>query len=275
MLVAVAVIVTAAMVWARLRPQRADAWLYYRRGGWGGIARCPVNRDVYHIGRQPGNELRLRDRTVSRQHAEIVRNRNGTHYIRDLGSINGLYVGRRHVDSSMLSDGDVIRIGSVRMKFVSGRASRSLDAETVVTGEELAPRPTVKRRRAQRQDVKVLDARVFSDVSGWIAASIIDLSEDGAQIEVNHLFDPKTPVDLVFPVQTEEVRRWLRLIGEVVRAEGGKVGIAFRDVDNASRRHLQALLARNVGPAGVPAVAAPAIPHGNPLGTTRLIPQGA
>jgi len=68
------------------------------------------------IGRSPENGLQLNDLQVSRKHAVVQQTPAGT-IVRDLGSGNGTYIGDRRVLEYRLSDGDVIRIGPVDMKF--------------------------------------------------------------------------------------------------------------------------------------------------------------
>lgn len=249
------VVLVAALLLAVARHRRADAYLYYKRPILGGIAKRPIDKDVYHIGRQPGNELRLKDKTVSRKHAEIVRNRNSTHCIRDLGSTNGLHVGRRLVDSSMLSNGDVITIGAVRMKFICQAGDIGIDGDTVMDETYDPVRSAGKRRRSERQRLKIVHAHLFSDVGGWVDAIVHDISEDGALVEANQIYELRTPVDLVFPVRTEEKQRWLRIMGEVARVNNGKIGILFQEIDQGTRNHLRSLLAHGTNVADVPLLA--------------------
>jgi HD-GYP domain-containing protein (c-di-GMP phosphodiesterase class II) len=68
------------------------------------------------IGRGPDNALHLDDLQVSRRHAVIERTPRGV-LLRDLGSGNGTYVGKRRVVENRLSDGDVIRIGQQQIRF--------------------------------------------------------------------------------------------------------------------------------------------------------------
>ncbi|MEW6364777.1 MAG: FHA domain-containing protein [Acidobacteriota bacterium] len=75
------------------------------------------------IGRDPDTQLHLEHATVSRRHAEIVRQDSG-HAILDLGSANGTFVnGRRVSGSRMLAVGDVIQIGPFRFTY-DGRLER-------------------------------------------------------------------------------------------------------------------------------------------------------
>ena len=69
------------------------------------------------IGRSPECDIFLDDVTVSRRHAEIVR--EGDEFtIRDLGSLNGTYVNRRRIESAALEDDDEVQIGKYRLTFL-------------------------------------------------------------------------------------------------------------------------------------------------------------
>ena len=69
------------------------------------------------IGRSPECDVFLDDVTVSRRHAELVREGNGF-TIRDLGSLNGTFVNRRRIESSVLEDDDEVQLGKYRMTFL-------------------------------------------------------------------------------------------------------------------------------------------------------------
>ena len=69
------------------------------------------------IGRSPDCDVFLDDVTVSRRHAEIVRE-GDTFTIRDLGSLNGTFVNRHRIESSVLSADDEVQIGKYRMTFL-------------------------------------------------------------------------------------------------------------------------------------------------------------
>ena len=69
------------------------------------------------IGRSPECEIFLDDVTVSRRHAELVRD-GDTFSIRDLGSLNGTYVNRRRIESTVLENDDEVQIGKYRLTFL-------------------------------------------------------------------------------------------------------------------------------------------------------------
>ena len=69
------------------------------------------------IGRSPDCEIFLDDVTVSRRHAEILR-QGDTYTIRDLGSLNGTFVNRNRVETADLTDDDEVQIGKYRLTFL-------------------------------------------------------------------------------------------------------------------------------------------------------------
>ena len=69
------------------------------------------------IGRSPECDVFLDDVTVSRRHAELLRE-GETFSIRDLGSLNGTYVNRRRIESVVLEDDDEVQIGKYRLTFL-------------------------------------------------------------------------------------------------------------------------------------------------------------
>jgi FHA domain/zinc-ribbon domain len=69
------------------------------------------------VGRSPECQIFLDDVTVSRRHAEIVRD-GDTFTIRDLGSLNGTYVNRKRIESTVLENDDEVQIGKYRLTFL-------------------------------------------------------------------------------------------------------------------------------------------------------------
>jgi hypothetical protein len=90
--------------------------LVVRSGGMVGQAFQPVDGRTL-IGRSPDCDVFLDDVTVSRQHAELLREAE-TFTIRDLGSLNGTYVNRKRIESAVLEDDDEVQIGKYRLTFL-------------------------------------------------------------------------------------------------------------------------------------------------------------
>ena len=101
-----------------LEPLTAEgAALVIRSGGGRSGETFQVGGEQMTIGRSPDAEVFLDDVTVSRNHALLVRRRDGL-YIDDLGSLNGTYVNRRRIESHKLVDGDELQIGKYKLTFL-------------------------------------------------------------------------------------------------------------------------------------------------------------
>ena len=101
-----------------LEPVVAEgAALVIRSGGGRSGESFAVAGERMTIGRSPEAEVFLDDVTVSRNHALLVRRRDGL-YIDDLGSLNGTYVNRRRIESHKLADGDELQIGKYKLTYL-------------------------------------------------------------------------------------------------------------------------------------------------------------
>jgi len=79
--------------------------------------RHPVSGETFRIGRHADNELMVADASISRFHAEIRHELSSHYVIRDLESLNGVYVNGRKARSAILGNGDLIELGDVTLKF--------------------------------------------------------------------------------------------------------------------------------------------------------------
>ncbi len=93
------------------------ATLAIRSGGGRAGEVFSVAGERMTIGRSPEAEVFLDDVTVSRNHALLVRRRDGL-YVDDLGSLNGTYVNRRRIESHRLADGDELQVGKYKLTFL-------------------------------------------------------------------------------------------------------------------------------------------------------------
>jgi hypothetical protein len=85
-------------------------------GGWAGESFFPSDERTL-IGRSPECDVFHDDVTVSRRHAELVRD-GETFTITDLGSLNGTFVNRKRIESAALDDDDELQIGKYRLTFL-------------------------------------------------------------------------------------------------------------------------------------------------------------
>ena len=79
--------------------------------------RFPVTKDQFIIGRgSKSSDLAIKDGNISRKHAAVIR-RNGTFYIKDLGSTNGIdYKGMR-IDNKRIDEGDIFHLCDYELRF--------------------------------------------------------------------------------------------------------------------------------------------------------------
>ena len=95
---------------------RHSALLVVQYGSGAVGERFLLDSDRAVAGRSEQADIFLDDVTVSRKHAEFVRE-GTTFVVRDIGSLNGTYVNRTRIDQSVLRSGDEVQIGKYRMTF--------------------------------------------------------------------------------------------------------------------------------------------------------------
>jgi pSer/pThr/pTyr-binding forkhead associated (FHA) protein len=97
-----------------------SALLVVRRGPNVG-ARFLLDADLTTVGRHPDADIFLDDVTVSRRHAEFLR--EGKNFqVKDLGSLNGTYFDGNRIDGvAALSDGSEVQVGKFRLTFYASR----------------------------------------------------------------------------------------------------------------------------------------------------------
>ena len=81
-----------------------------------------LDKDRTSAGRHPSSDIFLDDITVSRRHAEVMR--EGQRFlVKDVGSLNGTYVNRERVDNAELESGDELQIGKFKLMFFTAKES--------------------------------------------------------------------------------------------------------------------------------------------------------
>ena len=101
-------------------------------------ARMPLPAKAMRIGRIPDNELVLSDLNVSRHHAELRKSPTGSYEIVDLGSHNGTFVNGQRVTSRVLTEQDIVSIGSSTFRLTGGELRQFVDDGNITfTAQEL------------------------------------------------------------------------------------------------------------------------------------------
>lgn len=73
------------------------------------------------IGRTPDNDLQVDSRFISRHHCQIISSPELS-VVEDLNSTNGIFLHQKRIRRHVLVDGDIIEIGSHRLRYTEGRS---------------------------------------------------------------------------------------------------------------------------------------------------------
>src|SRR4029077_9149744 len=87
----------------------------------------PLPATAIRIGRHPDNDIALRDLDVSRHHAELRRNPDGSFEIIDLGSHSGTFVNGQRITHKTLTEQDIISIGHATFRLSGGELRQGPD----------------------------------------------------------------------------------------------------------------------------------------------------
>ena len=80
-----------------------------------------IDKDQFIIGRgSKSSDLPIKDGNISRKHAAVIR-RNGTYFIKDLGSTNGIDFKGTRIDNKRIDEGDVFYLCDYELRFTYKR----------------------------------------------------------------------------------------------------------------------------------------------------------
>ncbi|MCC7536106.1 MAG: FHA domain-containing protein [Deltaproteobacteria bacterium] len=94
-------------------------------------AEFALSRPRMRLGRAEDLDVSVNHRSVSREHAEIVRE-GDSFKVTDLGSANGLRVNSQEVQQAELRPGDVLELGQVRFRYVGHGEHYRFDADQTI-----------------------------------------------------------------------------------------------------------------------------------------------
>ncbi len=109
------------------------------------------------IGRGRDVEVNLSHPLVSRRHCEL-RETYGQLRVRDLGSLNGTFVGSERVVDAIVRPGDLLTVGTVTFRAVYTGRAEAAESWTVLEADE-RPRTAADTQLAPVDTVRVKSSR--------------------------------------------------------------------------------------------------------------------
>lgn len=120
-------------VFKERRERQVPARLVMLTPPWPG-AEFALTRASVRFGRGEDLDCWINHRSISREHAEIIRE-NGQFRVVDLGSANGVRVNGTEITSAVINSEDVVEFGQVRFRFVDKGELYSFEADNTVQTE--------------------------------------------------------------------------------------------------------------------------------------------
>ncbi len=105
------------------------------------------------IGRHPNNSVQVLDRIISKEHAQVFRAPDGKYVLRDLGSLNGTYMGGVRIMERVLQEGDEVTLGSTRLVYSEVDDQQQSEERVTISPEMLESHI--------RQKIDVVSSREF------------------------------------------------------------------------------------------------------------------
>ncbi len=95
----------------------------------------PILKEKITVGRSKDNDISLKDNTVSRIHAQIIKTKDD-YLLTDLGSFNGTMVNKKSIHSAILKHEDQIKMGLTKLTFLTReKANPSLVDSLIIMPE--------------------------------------------------------------------------------------------------------------------------------------------
>jgi type II secretory pathway predicted ATPase ExeA len=101
----------------------------------GEVAEVPLRAGRMVVGRTPDNDLQIDSRFVSRHHCQVVSTADLS-VIEDLNSTNGIFLNQKKIRRHALIDGDIIELGTHRLRYVEERPNSSSGGVDTLPGAQ-------------------------------------------------------------------------------------------------------------------------------------------
>ena len=140
------------------------------------------------LGRCPEAEVPVIDASISRNHCQFYRDKNGNLAIVDLNSLNGTYIDDTRIQRSVVKPGSIVRVGAISMKVMVA------DEETISAhAAKMTPIPNPEQIQRQRNQTEVHD---FDDYSKHLFLSQAAATNNAGDQAMNGADDSDESIDL-------------------------------------------------------------------------------
>jgi len=123
-----------------------------------------LKADKITIGRSEDNSFQIPESSVSSRHCELHLKDNVVH-IKDLGSTNGTFVNDKKVSEATLKQGQVLRLGSIELRFAGDKGG---DSNPVATKTVTLPQGGVKLNDLEKGSQGAPDDKTFTKKSNKV-----------------------------------------------------------------------------------------------------------
>jgi pSer/pThr/pTyr-binding forkhead associated (FHA) protein/tetratricopeptide (TPR) repeat protein len=214
--------------------------------GADGSETCAELSGELTVGREAGNDLVVADKGVSRQHCRFFLDEQGTAFVEDLGSANGVYVdGQRIEQATELRPEAEVQIGGATARLEERRGSKGPRPSAALArrpkpqaperagaaklakpqaGGKVAPSQALKGRAVKPAPVPKAKGKDCLEGQGAFSGVRFDLA--GAETKAKALVGRVAPADIA--IDDDSVSR---KHAEIVRS---KKGVLVRDLGSAN-----------------------------------------
>ncbi|HYE65220.1 MAG TPA: FHA domain-containing protein, partial [Pyrinomonadaceae bacterium] len=174
----------------------------------------PLNKPVFTIGRKPGNDLLLLSSSVSRYHAEIVRE-GETYYLVDKGSKGGVFINDQRIERCALRHLDRVRIGGeedCQIQFYEEKGAAIFESSSSLNLSQLEYAPAASANEELKKlarYVEVNQAFKFSLTPDDVLCLIVDAAIEMTNAERGFLMLKNESGNLEFKVARDNHRKLL------------------------------------------------------------------